>query len=175
MSCLSIAGAYHLDFELPQWLSTASGGRLGPNPFMLLLLISIIGGAVIAAAVPLRESTVLLYNAATRQEVRLNEWQGYTREPSNVPGRSNGWVGVCAGGYATVPPELRAQRADRQHHGLFVAGVALFVAWKLRDVGALASTFSLLGGAGGAQPEGAGEATGAQAELPRETWDPRVG
>ena len=120
MSCLSIAGAYHLDFELPQWLSTASGGRLGPNPFMLLLLISIIGGAVIAAAVPLRESTVLLYNAATRQEVRLNEWQGYTREPSNVPGRSNGWVGVCAGGRCRLRRNRREARVSAAHRPLIL-------------------------------------------------------
>ena len=153
MSCLSIAGAYHLDFTLPQWLTAQTGGRLGPNPFMLLLLLLVLGGCIVAAAVPLRESTLLLYNARTRVEVRLNEWHGYTREPTNVPGRTNRWVGVCAGAYDTMPPELREQRAQRQHHVLFLACVALGLAAKL------------------AKSDEAPQ----PGQLPRETWDGRVG
>ena len=119
MSALTIAGAWHLDLTVPQWLSAQVGGRLGPNPLMLVLMLLVLAGAVVAAALPLRESTLLLYNAATRVEVRLNEWHGYTREPSNVPGRVNRWVSVCDGGFEVLPAELRAQRAQRTHHAVF--------------------------------------------------------
>lgn len=127
MSALSVAGAYSLlDFA---WLSSLVGGRFGPNPIMLLFLVLAVGGAVIAAAVPLRESTLLLYNPATRTEVRLNQRQGFTRDPSNVPGRVNAWVPVCEGAWEELPPELKAQHKERKQHVVFIALVALACAW----------------------------------------------
>ena len=88
MCALSVAGAYHLDFELPAWLGETLGGRLGPNPFMLIALVLATAGAVIAASVPILETTLLLYNPATRTEVRLTDTCGYSREPSNVGPKS---------------------------------------------------------------------------------------
>ena len=74
MSALSIAGAYHLDMVLPHQLSASLseffGHRLGPNPLMLIALVLVVCGAVVAAALPLRETTLLLYNPSTRVEVR---------------------------------------------------------------------------------------------------------
>ena len=74
MSVLSIAGAYHLDMVLPHQLSASLseffGHRLGPNPLMLIALVLFVCGAVVAAALPLRETTLLLYNPSTRAEVR---------------------------------------------------------------------------------------------------------
>ena len=58
-------------------------------------------------------------------QVRLNERCGYTREPSNIPGRVNRWVHVCDGGFESYTPELREQQAMRSHHACFVAAVAL--------------------------------------------------
>ena len=68
------------------------GGKLGPSPLMLLLVLVFVGGALVAAIVPLLESTLVLHNASSRVEVRLNQRGGFQREPSNIPGRQNGWV-----------------------------------------------------------------------------------
>lgn len=127
MSALTIAGAYHVDFTVPQWLNAQLGGKLGPSPLMLLLVLVFVGGALVAAIVPLLESTLVLHNASSRVEVRLNQRGGFQREPSNIPGRQNGWVSVCDGSFETVPPDLRAQRAQRSHHALFVGSVIVLV------------------------------------------------
>ena len=133
-------GAYHLEFEPSRWLTSVSGGALGPNPFMLILLVLTTVGAVIAAAVPLLETTILLYNPASRTEVRLTEGQGYSREPTNIPGRVNKWVAVSKGAFESYPAEIAELRAQRSHHVVFLAVVAA--------VGASQAS-KLLGGGGG--------------------------
>ena len=61
--------------------------------------------------------------------MRLNGHHGYSREPSNVPGRVNGWVSVCEGTFGALPKEARELQAQRSHHMTFLAGVALVCAW----------------------------------------------
>ena len=133
MCALSIAGAYHLDFRIPHWFNLHTGGRLGPNPFMLLLLGATLLGAVVAVAVPLIETTLILYNPANRTEIRLSQSRGLSRELSNDVRRPSAWTAVCEGRFEIVPPELRELQAQRSQHGLFLAAaVVLGVAWSVR-------------------------------------------
>ena len=122
MCALSVAGAYQLDISVPRWVHGVTGGRLGPNPIMLVFLLISLAGAVVAAAVPLLESTLLLYNSESRMEVRLREGRGHSREASDRP---RAWVAVCEGRFAPPPPELRELRARRSHHALFLGVVCL--------------------------------------------------
>ena len=136
MCALSIAGAYNLDFTVPMWVRQhVFGSNLGPNPMMLLFVILMVGGACIAAAVPLLEVTLLLYNAQSRVEVRLSEGKGYQREPTNIPGRTNAWVLVCDGSFAKLPRDLAILKAQRSQHWTFLACVGLAVAWVVANAG----------------------------------------
>jgi hypothetical protein len=120
--------ADHLEYSIPQWLTHMLGGRLGSNPLRLVCVLVVLFGAIVAAAVPIVESTVILYNAATRGEVRLNERRGLSREPPSVPGRPSNWVHVCNGTFAVAPSELTALRRQRSHHAAFLAAVGVGVA-----------------------------------------------
>ena len=128
MSALSIAGAYHLDLRIPHWLTVATGGHLGPNPLMLVLVVLTLLGAAIAAAVPLVETTVILYNPANRTEIRLGGTHGLSREISHDARRPARWVPVCDGAFAMVPPELRELQSKRSHHMAFLAFVGALTA-----------------------------------------------
>ena len=130
MSALSILGAYHLDLALPNWLHRLSGGRAGPNPLMLLGVLLVLSGAVVAALVPLTETTVILYNPSSRAEVKLTSKTGFHREPSDAPDRPRPWLFVCDGGFEVVPPRLRALQARQRHHYL-VAGVFVVIIARL--------------------------------------------
>ena len=72
MSALTIASAYGLDtvsVPWPSWLreiALLAGFRRGPAGLVALILF--VGGAVIAAAVPLRETSLHLYNSAAGTE-----------------------------------------------------------------------------------------------------------
>ena len=127
-SALSILGAYQLDLALPDWLRRLSGGRAGPNPLMLLGVLLVLSGAVVAALVPLTETTLILYNPSTRAEVKLASTMGSHREPSDRPDRPRPWLFVCDGGFEVVPTNLRALQGRQRHHyllsALFVAVIA---------------------------------------------------
>lgn len=137
-SALTIAAAYNLDasFVAPPWARdiTLKLG-LGSNPLVALLLLVIIVGAVVAAALPLTSPTLILRNvSASRTEVRLGSAAGFSREPSNRAGYSNPWDLVSAGSFETTPRDLREACADRRRHILLVSIVTVFFASKLRPL-----------------------------------------
>ena len=122
---LSVAAAYHVDFALPHWISQATGGRIQLNTLLVLMFLV---GTAAAAAFPLQESYVLLFNAATRTEVRLGDRQGHAREPSNRPGHAAAWLLVCEGGFHVMPLELRALRGRQQHHYVVLTVIGVLLA-----------------------------------------------
>jgi hypothetical protein len=128
MCGLTLMSAYKLDLQLPVWMSGAMGGRLGPNPLMMILTVACVAGAVVAAAIPLTDTTIELYNRQTRQSVRLSDKRGFTREPGHDPQRPRAWVPVCDGAWGVLPDDLRELRGQRTHHGLLVAAVVAWVA-----------------------------------------------
>ena len=122
---LSVAAAYHVDFALPHWISQATGGRIQLNTLIVLVFLV---GAAVAAAFPLQESYIVLFNAATRTEVRLGDHQGHAREPSNRPGHAAAWLPVCEGGFHVLPRELRALRGRQQHHYVVLTVIGVLLA-----------------------------------------------
>ena len=144
MCALSIAGAYNIDYKLPRWLSEAVGGRLGPNPLMLLLLTAVVVGALVAAALPLTEATLFLRSTAhPPMEVRLSDAKGFSRELTPDPARPRAWMLVSNGGWATLPPDLAEMRSHRTHHAVLVAAaVAWGAMWVARQQGQGWSTSS---------------------------------
>ena len=84
---LTIAAAYRLDSAI-SWPPAlrAAAARVGPQPAALLCLLFILLMATVAAAVPLRDTAVLLYNPTERTELRLADASGHARPPSNRPG-----------------------------------------------------------------------------------------
>jgi hypothetical protein len=96
LCALSIAGAYKLDsFEvarglLPEAALSRARDIIGP-PGLFLVLVFLLG-AVVAAAVPLRQLSLELVNLDTGQQVRLDTKRGSTRAPSLRPGYVNSWV-----------------------------------------------------------------------------------
>ena len=138
MSALTIASAYGLDtvsVPWPSWLreiALLAGFRRGPAGLVALILF--VGGAVIAAAVPLRETSLHLYNAAAGTEVRLTDTRGFVRDPASRPGYTEPWREVCTGAFEVVPPDLRELRGRRGHHALFLAVLALGAAYRFRGL-----------------------------------------
>jgi len=126
-SALSVAGAYKVDFALPDWIVRTTGGRLRSPLTSLAMLVFLLGVAV-AAALPMQDSHVVLYNPGSRIEVRLGGRQGHSREPTNIPGRTAAWLLVCDGGFETTPQELRAQQGRKQHHVLVLAALVALLA-----------------------------------------------
>ena len=57
----------------------AAAARVGPQPAALLCCLFVLVMATIAAAVPIRETSLLLYNTTERTEVRLADARGYAR------------------------------------------------------------------------------------------------
>ena len=131
MSLASVAAAYKLDLSaaIPPWLASGIHARFGRHPFMMLALLAAFVGAVVAAALPLTEASVLLYNTTTKVEVKLSEAAGLTREVSNRPGHAWPWVHGCDGAFEAEPAELRELRKRRRaQHGWLLAAAALVVA-----------------------------------------------
>ena len=75
----------------------------------------------------------------TLWQVRLTSRCGYTREPSNVPGRPNRWVYITDGAFAPPPPDLRELAAHRSQHVTFLALVALAAATVVASTVAVAT------------------------------------
>lgn len=129
-AALSVAAAYQLDTSI----DTRALG-LGPNPLVAMMLFLVTLGAVLAAAVPLTKPLVLLRNLGpSRLEVRLDDAGGFSREPSNRPGYTNPWTAIAAGSFSSWPHDLRAKRARRSHHLIFLSCVALIVASRANSV-----------------------------------------
>lgn len=131
---LTIAAAYNLDSAIP-WPPAlrAAAARVGPQPAALLCLLLILVMAAVAAAVPLRDTSVLLYNPTERTELRLADTAGHARPPSNRPGYQSAWTPVCKGGFAQLPPDLVQLRSERGFHAAFCVGaVAAIVAAGLK-------------------------------------------
>lgn len=125
MSALTIAGAYQLDqmaIPWPEWLRRIAV-RAGPSPGMLLLVVIFVVGALVAAVVPLRETSVLLFNTSARLEVKLCKDEGFAREPSDRPGQQHPWRSVSRGRFEELPPDVRELQAKRGHHAAFVVSV----------------------------------------------------
>ena len=132
MCALSIAGAYNFFdmLALPPWLRRAlapATAPLGPNPLMALAVLLTLLGAVVAATVPLTESTLLLYNRRARTEVRLTTRRGFCREPPPAPGHASPWRVVCDGAFEVIPSEVRCRQGRQPHHGLFLAAAAALI------------------------------------------------
>ena len=140
MSLLSVAGAYHLDFALPEWLHQATNGRFGPQPLFTLGVLLTLVGAAVAAAVPLTESYVVLCRLdGSRTELKLSLTDGHARDPTNLPGRTNSWFHVCRGTFTVMPHELRKQHGRCRHHlvslAIIGAAIAKVIHWALSTPG----------------------------------------
>ena len=120
---LTIAAAYNLDSAIP-WPPAlrAAAARVGPQPAALLCLLLFLVMAAVAAALPLRDTSVLLYNPTERTELRLADTAGHARPPSNRPGYQSAWTSVCKGGFAQLPPDLVQLRSERGFHAAFCVG-----------------------------------------------------
>eukprot|EP00316_Scyphosphaera_apsteinii_P024534 CAMPEP_0119324620 /NCGR_PEP_ID=MMETSP1333-20130426/63747_1 /TAXON_ID=418940 /ORGANISM="Scyphosphaera apsteinii, Strain RCC1455" /LENGTH=316 /DNA_ID=CAMNT_0007332375 /DNA_START=119 /DNA_END=1069 /DNA_ORIENTATION=+ len=114
---MSVAAAYQLD-SAQLWpnslrLATMRLG-LGNQPLIGLLLLLLLLGAMIAAALPIcSQSLLLLPLSAEDEEVRLCQGQGFSRAPSRRPGYANPWKPICAGTFERIPPDLRELIAAR--------------------------------------------------------------
>lgn len=127
MCALSIAGAYQLDFAFPAWIHQVAP-QLGPHPLMALSLLMVLVGAAVAAAVPLTESSLILYNTTSRTEIKLADHDGYSREPSPVAGRESSWLFSCHGGFEAVPADLKVLQGRKSHHHAALACMVVAVA-----------------------------------------------
>ena len=126
---LTIAAAYNLDSQIP-WPPAlrAAAARIGPQPAALLCVLFFLAMAMVAAALPLRSTTLLLYNNAERNELRLGDTRGSARPPSTRPGYQNAWSHVCVGGFTKLPPDLVKLQSQRGFHGAFCLGAAAAIA-----------------------------------------------
>jgi len=122
---VTIAAAYRLDYSIawPAAIREAAA-RVGPQPMALLCALFLLVMCTVAAAVPLRDTSLVLYHPTERTEVRLADTHGYTRQPSNRPGYTNPWTVVAPGTFVTLPPDLKAMREKRGFHAAFVLGAA---------------------------------------------------
>lgn len=120
---LTIAAAYNLDAAIP-WPAAlrAAAARIGPQPAALLCVLLFLLMAAVAAALPLRASSVRLYHPTERTEIRLADTAGHARPPSTRPGYPSAWTPVCQGGFARLPPDLVQLQAQRGFHAAFCVG-----------------------------------------------------
>ena len=125
MCALTIFSAYRLDESIP-WPAAVreAAARIGPQPAALLIACFVLVTCSIAAAVPYRDTSLLLFNTTERVEVRLNDTHGHSREPSNRPGYVNSWTRVCEGTFAVLPADLKAKQGQRGFHAAFILGAA---------------------------------------------------
>lgn len=122
---VTIAAAYRLDYSIvwPAVIREAAA-RIGPQPMALLCALFLLVMCTIAAAIPLRDTSIVLYHPTERTEIRLTDTHGFTRQPSNRPGYTNAWTVVTDGTFVTLPPDLETMRERRGFHAAFILGAA---------------------------------------------------
>lgn len=141
---LTIMGAYNLDVFNSHWVSAALSRTLaatglelsGParrHPLGLLLCSLFFLGALVAAAVPLAEAWVVLYDPSSGDELKLGERDAFTRGASGRPGHPQPAHHLCAGGWTAQPVELREEKRRNARAGKLKAAIlAAMAAFALR-------------------------------------------